>query len=123
MKPNTRRWLAQGLLGALFLLTGGMKLFSPAAALQGPMGVPVGFLRFIGAAERLGAIGLVVPWLTGIWPVLTPVAGAGLLVIMIGATVLTAAGMSVLFAVFPLLMGALAASVVLGRGRELRAAR
>ncbi len=123
MKPNARLWLVQGLLAALFLLTGGMKLFSPASALQGPIGVPVGFLRFIGAAELLGAIGLIVPWLTGIWPVLTPVAGAGLVVIMLGATVVTAAGMSVLLAVFPLLIGALAISIVVGRGRELRASR
>ncbi len=123
MKPNTRLWFAQGLLGTLFVLTGGMKLFSPASALQGPIGVPVWFLRFIGAAELLGAVGLIVPWLTGIWPVLTPVAGAGLVVIMLGATGITAVGMSVPLAMFPVLIGALAASVVLGRGRELRALR
>lgn len=119
MKANTRLWIVQGVLAALFLFTGVMKLVLPAQALQGPIPVSPGFLKFIGAAEVLGAIGLIVPWLTGIQPVLTPIAASGLVVIMIGATVLTAMWMSVVPALGPLLLGVLAAVVARSRGREL----
>ena len=50
------------------------------------------FVRFLGVAEVLGAIGLILPGLVHIWPVLTPLAGSGLVIIMIGATVLTLVG-------------------------------
>lgn len=119
MRANTWLWIVQGVLAALFLLTGVMKLVLPAQALQGPIPVSPGFLRFIGAAEVLGAIGLVVPWLTGIQPVLTPIAASGLVVIMIGATVLTAMSMGVAPALGPLVLGVLAAIVARSRGREL----
>jgi hypothetical protein len=51
-----------------------------------PGGPP--FFRFIAAAEVLAAAGLTLPTSTGIMPWLTPLAAAGLLVIMIGAAVL-----------------------------------
>ena len=78
-------WIAQVLLGLLFLFAGGAKLVLPAEALKGP--VPVLFLRFIGVCEVLGAIGLILPGLLRIRPGLTPFAAAGLASIMIGATV------------------------------------
>ena len=71
--------------------------------------------RFIGVCEVLGAAGLILPWLLKIRPVLTPVAASGLVVIMIGATVLSAIFMSVPAGLGPLVIGALAATVSYNR--------
>ena len=92
MKPMTRTsrvalWSIQGLLAALFLFAGGMKLVMPIEMMKGPVELPGLFLRFIGVCEVLGAIGLILPELLGIKRVLTPVAAAGLTIIMVGATV------------------------------------
>ena len=115
MRNNKVLWVVQGLLAALFLFAGGAKLVLPAEAMKGPIELPVAFLRFIGAAEVLGAIGLIIPWLTRIRPVLTPLAAAGLVIIMIGATVLTGVGMGVAQAAFPGIVGSLALVVANGR--------
>lgn len=115
MRNNKVLWVVQGLLAALFLFAGGAKLVLPAEAMKGPIELPVAFLRFIGVAEVLGAIGLIVPWLTHIRPVLTPLAAVGLVVIMIGATVLTGVGMGVAQAAFPGVIGSLALVVANGR--------
>jgi hypothetical protein len=115
MRNNKVLWVVQGLLAALFLFAGGAKLVLPAEAMKGPIELPVAFLRFIGVAEVLGAIGLIIPWLTRIRPVLTPLAAAGLVVIMIGATVLTGVGMGVAQAAFPGIVGSLALLVANGR--------
>src|SRR4030095_16945871 len=95
-------WIVQILLAALFLFAGGLKLVLPAEALAGPVPIPVVFLRFIGVCEVLGAIGLILPGLLGIRPGLTPLAAVGLIIIMIGATVVTLMGGSVLPALLPL---------------------
>jgi hypothetical protein len=75
--------------------------------------LPGGFLRFIGAAEFLGAIGLILPGLLGIRRELTPLAAAGLAVIMIGATAVSLAQGPL--ALVPLAVGGLAAWVAYGR--------
>ena len=87
MKRNVTLWVIQGLLAALFLFAGSMKLILPIEAMAGPVSLPGWFLRFIGVAEVAGAIGLILPWLTRIRPRLTPVAASGLVIIMSGATV------------------------------------
>ena|SRR5690242_9025943 len=115
MRNNKVLWVVQGLLAALFLFAGGAKLVLPAEAMKGPIELPVAFLRFIGAAELLGAIGLIIPWLTRIRPVLTLLAAAGLVIIMIGATVLTGVGMGIAQAAFPGIVGSLALLVANGR--------
>jgi hypothetical protein len=66
-------------------------------------------------AEVLGAIGLILPGLLRIRPGLTPLAAAGLVIIMIGATVLTLAGGVVTLALIPLVVGLLSAFVAYGR--------
>src|SRR5512141_1437547 len=86
---NIALWIIQALLAALFLFTGGMKLITPIEEMTKQIAMPGWFLRFIGVAEVLGAIGLILPWLLRIRPALTPLAAAGLSVIMTGATVLT----------------------------------
>jgi hypothetical protein len=113
----------QGVLAAMFLIAGGSKLVMTAEqmATPGPIQFPVLFIRFIGVCEVLGAIGMVVPWLTGIKPGLTPLAGAGLVVIMIGATVANLADGPQAFAAVTIVLGALAATVAYQRSAMLKA--
>jgi len=110
-------WIVQGMLAALFLWAGGIKLVLPLEQLTGPVPLPGLFLRFIGVAEVLGAIGLILPALLRIRPSLTPLAAAGLVIIMIGATVVTLAGGDIASALIPLVVGLLAAFVAYGRWR------
>jgi hypothetical protein len=88
-KSNTLLWIAQALLAALFLFAGVVKLVLPIEQMTQDIALPGAFLRFIGVAEVLGAIGLILPWLLGIKPGLTPLAAALLMINMIGATVIT----------------------------------
>src|SRR5260370_42652878 len=104
-------WPVQGVLWPLFRFPGGMKLVLPLEELTKQMPLPGLFVRFIGVAEVLGAIGLLLPGLLGIRPGLTPLAAAGLVMIMIGATVLTLAGGEGPPARIPLGGGALSAVV------------
>ncbi|HKV73842.1 MAG TPA: DoxX family protein [Gemmatimonadales bacterium] len=116
-KANHLLWTVQILLAALFIFAGGFKLVMPLAAMQqGPITLPGVFLRFIGVAELLGGLGLVLPGLFRVLPQLTPLAAAGLVTIMAGATTLTVIGMGVRPALFPLVVGILAAIVCLLRG-------
>ena len=90
-------WIVQGLLALIFLFAGGTKLILPLevlASMGSPNQIPLPglFVRFIGVAEVLGAIGLILPGLLRIRPGLTPLAAVGLVIIMIGATVLTLVG-------------------------------
>ncbi|MGH7703174.1 MAG: DoxX family protein, partial [Gemmatimonadales bacterium] len=107
----------QGLLAALFLFAGGMKLVLPLEKLTGAVPLPGLFLRFIGVAEVLGALGLFLPGLLRIRPGLTPLAAAGLVIIMIGATVVTLVGGDVAAALISVVVGVLAAFVAYGRWR------
>ena len=102
---NYALWIVQGLLALLFLFAGGMKLVMPIEALTEQMPLPGLFVRFIGVAEVLGAIGLILPGLLRMRPGLTPLAAVGLVIIMIGAVVLTLAGGEVVSALIPLAVG------------------
>ncbi len=94
-------WIVQVLLAALFVFAGGMKLVVPIEEMAKQTGLSAGFLRFIGVAELLGGLGLVLPGLTNIMTGLTPLAAAGLTVIMVGAVVLTLATSGVGSALLP----------------------
>src|SRR5260370_20461724 len=109
-------WIIQGLLALLFLFAGSMKWIVTIEMLtaQLPLPLPGLFLQFIGVAEVAGAIGLILPGLLRIRPILTPLAACGLLVIMVGATVVTLAGGEVMPALLPLVMGLLCAFVAYG---------
>ena len=61
---NYALWIVQGLLALLFLFAGGMKLVMPIEALTEQTSLPGLFVRFIGVAEVLGAIGLILPGLS-----------------------------------------------------------
>lgn len=108
-------WTVQGLLALLFLLSGGMKLLRPLESLAEQMSLPGPFVRFLGAAEVLGAIGLVLPALLGVWTGLTPSAAVGLVIVMIGAAAMTLARGGLAQALLPLVTGLLLVFVVWGR--------
>jgi hypothetical protein len=113
-------WIVQGLLALIFLFTGGTKLILPIEVLTEQTPLPGLFVRFLGVAEVLGAIGLILPGLLCIWPVLTPLAASGLVIIVTGATVLTLVGVvpvGAAMALIPLVVGLLSALVAYGRWR------
>ena len=113
---NTLLWIVQGLLALLFLFAGVSKLVMPLAAMQqGPIALPGWFLRFLGVAETLGALGLVLPGILRIRQSLTPLAAACLVPIMIGATVITALSGAGLGSLFPFAIGVLLSAVAYGR--------
>ena len=87
---NLGLWILQGLAAFAFLAAGGMKLAMPRQKLvekgQGWAGdFSDGKVKLIGLAELLGGVGLLVPWASGVVPLLTPVAAACLAALMIGA--------------------------------------
>jgi uncharacterized membrane protein YphA (DoxX/SURF4 family) len=116
---NIALWIIQALLAALFIFAGGTKLIMPIEEMtkQMPIPLPGWFLRFIGVAELLGGLGLIFPWLFRIQLRLTPLAAAGLVIIMIGATVLTLMTGEIAMALMPLAVGILCAFVAYGRWR------
>lgn len=115
---NTRLWIAQSLLAVLFLFAGTMKLIVPIDELVAQAHFPALFLRFIAVAEILGALGLVLPGLFRIHRQLTPLAGAGLAIIMTGATITTAVRGPVAGAAVPFVVGLLALYVARGRSSQ-----
>lgn len=116
-------WIIQILLGLLFLFAGGSKLVMSIEQMQelarqsGQSPLPGMLLRFIGVAEFVGGLGLILPSLLRIKPLLTPLAAMGLLIIMIGAVVITLWSGAVGSAVFPLVVALLLAFVAYGRWR------
>jgi len=86
---NVAVWIVQILLALAFGSAGIMKVTQPREKLQTNMKWVEDFapntVKGIGSLELLAAIGLILPWLTGILPVLTPLAAVGLICVMIGA--------------------------------------
>src|SRR3984893_9261403 len=85
-KTNVVLWILQVLLAVLFMFAGVMKFVMPIEEMTKQITLPGWFLHFIGVAEILGAIGLVLPGILRIRTGLTPIAAAALVIIMIGAT-------------------------------------
>jgi hypothetical protein len=110
-------WIVQGLLALLFLVAGVSKLIMPVEEMTKEIQMPGAFLRFIAVVEILGAVGLILPSLLRIRPGLTPLAAAGLVIVMIGATVVTLMIGSVVMALMPFVVGLLAAFVAYGRSK------
>ena len=112
-------WIVQCLLGAMFLAVGTMKATQPIANLAGALGwpaeVPTTLVRFIGVAEFLGGLGLILPAATRIVPMLTPLAGAGLATVMLFATIFHISHGQFRALAAPLVLGCLAAFVAWGR--------
>ena len=112
---NLALWIVQVLLALLFLFTGTSKLLMSPEQLTAGSPLPAGFLWFISVCEILGAFGLILPGLLKIRPGLTPLAALGLLVIVIGATVVTLMTMPWTWAILPFVTAILAAFVAYGR--------
>jgi hypothetical protein len=117
---NIVLWIIQGLLAVLFLFAGGSKLVLPMDMLMSngspnQVVLPELFIRFIGVCEVLGALGLILPGVFHRRQELTPLAAAGLTIILIGAVVVTIMGAGIPLAVPPLIFGLLCAFVAYGR--------
>jgi uncharacterized membrane protein YphA (DoxX/SURF4 family) len=110
-------WVIQTLLALLFLFSGGVKLAMPIEPMAKQAEMPGTFLRFIGVVEVLGAIGLILPGILRIRTFLTPLAAAGLVIIMIGATVVMFRVNGAVQALTPALVGVFAVLVGYGRWR------
>lgn len=88
-------WIVAGIVALLSLAVGILKLIRTREQLQG-MGQAwtADFtdlqVKLIGAAEVLGALGLILPMATGIAPVLSPIAALGIAVLQAGAFVVHA---------------------------------
>jgi putative oxidoreductase len=83
---NIALWIVQGVLAAMYLMAGSMKTFNTAKAKeQFPWAKnrSEAFVRFVGISELLGALGLILPLVTGILPWLTVLAGIGLALIQL----------------------------------------
>ena len=84
---------------------------------EGPIVFPLAFLHFIGLCECLGALGLILPAAARVRSVLTPLAAAGLTIIMVGATVVSMLAMGALAGIFPAVVGLVTAWIAYGRTR------
>lgn len=114
-------WAAQGLLALVFAMAGAFKLLTPIAELAGKLSwiqdSSPWLVRFIGASEVAGALGLILPSVTRIAPKLTALAALGLAVVMV-----LGAGVHVMHAEanrlpVNVILGGLAAFVAWGRLR------
>ena len=114
---NRALWVVQGLLALFFALASSApKLFLPPEMLPPlPIPLPRAFILFIGVAEMLGALGLILPGLLRVRPELTPLAAAGLVLVTIGATVYQLAAGEPGNAMFAVVIGLLCAFVAYGR--------
>jgi uncharacterized membrane protein YphA (DoxX/SURF4 family) len=113
---NIVLWIIQVLLALLFLFAGGTKLILPIEEMTKQIAMPGLLLRFIGVCEVLGGLGLILPGIFRFKTGLTPLAAAGLVIIMIGATVISLK-MGLAAAVLPLVILILCAFVAYERWR------
>lgn len=120
---NIALWILQVILAAMFLMTGFTKITTPLADLNALMpwtaDVPQVMIRLIGTAELLGAIGLLLPSLLRVKPVLTPVAAAGLVVVMLLAALFHASRGEFSAIGFNFVLALLAALVAWGRLKKV----
>ncbi len=112
-------WIVQIVLALAFLGAGVAKITQPLDKLAETMGwvedFSPGVVRAIGAAEVLGALGLVLPVVLDVVPVLTPVAAIGLVVVMAGAAVVHVRRKEPALVAVNLVLAALAIFVAVGR--------
>ena len=83
-------WILQGVLAVVFAIAGVTHFLPPEGlpeAMRGVAEMPAGVPYLIGAVEIMAVLGLILPGLTGIQTRLTPLASAGLILVMVGAIV------------------------------------
>ncbi len=112
-------WAAQVILFLLFGIVGFMKVTQPIPVLSRTMAwvadAPVGLVRFVGVAEVAGALGVLLPTLTGIAPWLTPLAAAGLGTVMLLAILVHLARGEFSGLALPIVLAVVSAFVAWGR--------
>jgi uncharacterized membrane protein YphA (DoxX/SURF4 family) len=90
---NVFLWIVAGLLAAVFVAAGLMKLTQERRKLLANPNMKwtedfsAGTIKLIGTAEVLGAVGLILPAVLDIAPILVPLAATGLAVLMLGAAI------------------------------------
>jgi len=119
---NILLWIIQILLALLFIAAGISKLVIPADVLMqsappGSTQFSASFLKLIGLVETLGGLGLILPGVFHKRPELTPLAAAGLVIVMIGAVAISVKDHGIGAAVVPLITGLLCAFVAYGRSK------
>lgn len=118
---NIALWIVAGLLAAVFLFAGANKVLIPRVKLaKAPgggwvLGFSAGFVKTLGGVEILGAIGLILPAVVDIVPVLVPLAAVGLGVIMIGAAIVEVRRHEAKHALVNVVYLAMTVFVVIGR--------
>lgn len=83
-------WIVSGFLAVAYIAAGSMKALRPKEQLTNlpwTQEYGAGTVKFIGIAEILGGLGVSLPWLTGIVPVLTPIAASGLVLVQLLAMI------------------------------------
>lgn len=112
-------WIVSGITALLYIVAGSTKAFTPKPKLAERMPWSVDMsartVKFIGLVEILGAIGLIVPVLTGIAPILTPIAAIGLVVIQVLSIILHVRRSEQKVLPFNVVLLVLAAFIAVGR--------
>jgi len=120
---NIILWIAQIILAGMFIMAGFMKSITPieqlSASLPWTKDVPVGLVRFIGISEFLGALGLILPSLLRIKPILTPVAALGINAIMVMAAFFHITRAEFSGVAFTLMLALVAAFIGWGRWKKV----
>lgn len=115
---NVTLWIVQGILALFFIgASGGPKLLLPQEMLGMWLPLPQAFMLFIGVAEVLGGLGLILPGVTRIRTGLTPLAALGLATVALCGSVYEGAGPEPTNAMYAFVIALLAASVAYGRWR------
>lgn len=119
MDTNTILWIAQVLLALVFFGAGLSKIMQPKEKLMERTKYVEDFsdntIKIIGALEVAAAIGLILPLALGILPILTPLAGVGLVLTMIGAIIVHVRRSEVPMVIPNIILGAIALFIVYGR--------
>ena len=119
MNANLNLWILQLILAVIFLTTGLQKLLLKGKSLEKFVPVSKDFsprrVRMIGVMELLAAAGVTIPYYTNVFPILTPLAALGMILMMIGAMAYHVPRKQILFVVFNLLVGLAAGIVTHGR--------
>ena len=113
-------WILQVVLAVVFAIAGVTHFLPPEGlpeSMRGMAEMPAGVPYFIGTVEILAVLGLILPGLTGIQTRLTPLAGTGLILVMVGAIVWHAQREEFPNIVLNLILAAIAAFVAYGRWR------
>ena len=113
-------WILQGVLAVVFAIAGVTHFLPPEGlpeSMRGMAEMPAGARYFIGTVEILAVLGLILPGLTGIQTRLTPLASAGLILVMVGAMVWHAQREEFPNIVLNVILVVIAAFVAYGRWR------